>query len=154
MRTRLRSQSLMKSKAKKGASEALMFVLFIGFVIAVGMGIFLYQKNFVNTSGEKVVRFGESRLECEDVFINVKNNSCSYTVTNTGTFSIDQLVVRPSAGGVLELKGSPNFPLKPKMNVVVANPISPGQSAVFFPVIVIDDETFACSGKSINVSCP
>lgn len=143
-----------KSKAKKGASEALMFVLFIGFVIAVGMGVFIYQKNFVNTSGERVVQYGESRLECDEVFINVKNNSCSYTVTNTGNFAIDQLVVRKSGGDPLIVQGSPSFPLMPKAHVDITSPISNGQSAQVFPVIVIDDQIFACSEKAISISCP
>lgn len=154
----------MKSRriTKKGASEAVMFVLLVGFVVALGSMVFFYQKSFISDNVEGSVRFGESRLECDDVFLNVdhrdevsSSNNCWVHVTNTGSRSISGVVLRGDIGsGPMVLNGS-SFMLKPGEGFVDKSLLFSGETTTLevIPLVTLDGTTYACESKIEKVSC-
>ncbi len=156
--------------SKRGVSEALMFVFFLGFAVALAGLVFFYQKDFVNDEISGSVRFGESRLECDDVFLNAlhrneltTDGSCWVRFTNTGAHTIAGVALRdvtPGAvsGGSLVILSKDNsavFPLKPKDSFWDDSlSYSSSKSTMeAVPFIELEGQRYACDKKIVEVSC-
>ena len=87
--------------AKKGASQAIMFVLLVGFAVLAGIIVMSWSMKHTEELTEYGVDFVEDNLECDKIEINVRytlgQGDCSdLTVKNRGYIKTDRLITRIS----------------------------------------------------------
>jgi len=87
--------------AKKGVSQAIMFVLLVGFAVLVGVIVMAWSMRHTEELTEYGIDFVEDSLECDKIEINVRytlgQRDCSdLTVKNVGYIKADRLITRIS----------------------------------------------------------
>lgn len=134
-------------KNKKGVSQAIEYVLFFSFVVAMMTLVFFWGKGRVDTELGHTVDSIEGSIECADVRMNL-SCSPSLVIGNNGVLTIDSVAFRsPGYQTIFE-----NISLKPLQVVSVSTDVYSSEFEVV-PVRIINGKTVLCTIKAMKESC-
>ncbi len=156
-------------RQKKGAETIVVWVLLIGFVIALTTTVFVFEKKKATELGKKAVIAGTTSLECNSVAINnaqcnAEGTTCRVPIINTGRRSVDGLIFRDKNGDIAEFGSNTGadaqfFPMKPGVElrpyIKQRNPnldLSTPNPIEIVPLIDVSGTLGACNDKIINAS--
>lgn len=150
------------NRSKKGVEAIVVWVLLIGFTVAMTATVFFYEKNQAKNMAENVAYSNEAKIECNDVAINIgtcdETLGCKVNVYNTGKRSIYGIVYRDKKSKSKEYSitlDKTNFPMEPglKITPIIADTngweFSKGLDVI--PLISVNDQLYSCSNKIIHV---
>lgn len=150
------------NRSKKGVEAIVVWVLLIGFTVAMTATVFFYEKNQAKKMAENAAYSNEAKIECNDVAINIGDcdgsSGCKVNIYNTGKRSIYGIVYRDKKSKSKEYSitlDTINFPMKPgsKLTPIIANTngweFSEGLDVI--PLISVNDQLYSCSNKIIHV---
>ena len=150
------------SRSKKGVEAIVVWVLLIGFTVAMTATVFFYEKNQAKSMAENVAYSNEAKIECNDVAINIGNCDgtlgCKVNVYNTGKRSIYGIVYRDKKSKSKEYSitlDKTNFPIKPGLGITPiignTNGWNFNEGLDVIPLISVNDKLYSCSSKIIHV---
>ncbi|MFH1210469.1 MAG: hypothetical protein V1645_01000 [archaeon] len=143
------------------------WVLLLGFSITLGVFVFMWATKSTTDFTESTVGFVEGGMQCEQVQIyavfsedpNDPTNKCYLNITNNGYFTIDEIIIRGTAGTTSipkqEIKTPPFVPLKPKERIdgnILGLPKT-GLTLDIIPAVKDKNKIIACPEKMITVQC-
>lgn len=159
---------------KKGIGAIVAWVLLLGFSIALAMMVFTWATRQTETLGEGTVEFVEGEMQCQNIQINVKDetpdypsSNCSvFDIMNVGYLELDDVIVREFFidGSVDSTDKTLSDPLQPKTSKSEEDETyktkidgfcpNPGcKKTEFMPVIKISNRKVGCKDRSIVVKC-
>ena len=153
------------TRKKKGAEAIVVWVLLIGFVIALTTAVFIFEKQKAKELGERAVISGLAKLECNDVAVNNPSctgaSGCVIIVANAGRRSLAGFILRDQNGNKAEFgfhvtPETADFPMKPGI-ILQSNPNERARLDLetkieIVPLIIVSNKIYACNEKIINAS--
>lgn len=155
--------SLKKSKKKKAEHDCdgrkaiapvISFILLLGFAVALGTGVYLWQVRQAESLSEGVVRYASGILACQNLNFNAQSSDgCTkVSIKNSGFFDVDGFVVRSfsSFGAGSEVKTV--FVQAQKEGVLDVNLVD-AEKVEVMPVIKVEGELVGCKDMVRSVDC-
>lgn len=152
-------------KPKKGAETIIVWILLIGFTILMTATVFVFEKGKTKEMTESTINWGEARMECNDVAINIGtcvgpgDQQCKATIYNTGRVSIYGIVYRDDNGKKKEYGvhtgDTVNFPMKPGSSPLTPMIMNTGDWTFVngldvIPLVGVEGRVYACDKKIIR----
>jgi len=142
------------SHSRKAITPIIATVLLLGFAVALGTSVFLWQARQTESLSKGLMRFASGVLECDNVNFNVQaENGCTNTnIKNSGFFNIDGFVVRSFSKFGAGSKVREVFVKAQKSDVLKLGLVSADKIEVI-PVVKVKGELVGCKDKIRESGC-
>lgn len=149
---------------KKGISEAVSWVLLLGFSIALATTVFLWTTRQTEDITKSTTRYIEGGMQCDNVMINVAKSdptscnpprSCCLKVTNTRYLNIEKVIFRSLEkllSAECDNNGQPLKATTPPASMFCGQDWASSNVTVM-PIVTVDDEQVGCTNKAITIEC-
>lgn len=138
--------------SKRGISPIIATVLLLGFTVALATTVFLWMKGQTETLSESTVEYAEGELQCQNVRINVQDESGVGTkckklnIQNVGYLDINSVAVREFCTDGSANSSLIKIDLKPKV-------IKGGVEVSGYEKLLGESEAFCSGGINSCVDC-
>lgn len=141
-------------ETRKAVAPIIATVLLLGFAIALGTSVYLWQARQTESLSKGMVRYASGVLECDNVNFNVNaEEGCTKTtIKNSGFFDIDSFVVRSFSNFGAGSRMREVFIDAQKSDVLELGLVSAERIEVT-PVVKIEGELVGCKDKVREASC-
>jgi flagellin-like protein len=143
-----------KRLVKKGISPIIATVLLLGFAVALGTSVFLWQARQTEQLGKGLVRFASGVLNCQEVNFNAQSSDgCTkVSIRNSGFFDVDGFAIRSfsSFGAGSEVK---TVFVKAQGSDVLELGLVNAEKVEVMPVVKVEGELVGCKDVVREVRC-
>lgn len=141
-------------ESKKAIAPIISFVLLLGFAVALGTGVFLWQARQTERLGESVIRYASGVMDCQELNFNVRSrDGCtSIFVSNSGFFNIDGFVIRSFSSLGMGSEVEEAF-VKAQGSDTLNVGLVDAEKVEVMPVVKLEGELVGCQDKVREVDC-
>ncbi|MDP2907772.1 MAG: hypothetical protein Q8O03_07560 [Nanoarchaeota archaeon] len=139
---------------KLAISPIIATVLLLGFAIALGTSVFLWQVRQTEELSKGVVDFVDAGMGCESVYLNVhaEDGCSSITVVNRGMFDLNGLVVR-SFGQFGAKSVTDEIVIDVKKDASLSLGMVNADKIEVVPLLKSSGGLVGCKDRTVSVSC-
>ncbi|MDP2906483.1 MAG: hypothetical protein Q8O03_00935 [Nanoarchaeota archaeon] len=140
--------------SKKAIAPIIATVLLLGFAIALGTGVYLWQVRQTESLSKGLVRFASGILDCQNVNFNAySSDGCTkVSIKNSGFFDVDGFVIRSfssfGVGGEVE-----EVFVKAQGSTVLEVGLVDAEKVEVMPVVKVEGELIGCKDVVRKVAC-